>query len=168
LALGVVVAVLAMLGYIQYARSVPADSPLARMYRTEADLTSLVKAVETYHALYGVYPPGGRDGLQKACAALSRRANYLPDGPPPDGWNRPFRYVPSTEYDFPGSPTVRQDGQPYAPGAYQIYSMGSTAGPDSNAPDTRRGFITSWDKEKTWRPSYNELQKQYLLERKVR
>jgi len=123
--------------YVAYARRIPADSPLARMYRTEADLAALAKAVDAYRAAYGAYPDAGQEGLRKACAALSEIANYLPDGPPLDGWNRPFHYAPVAEQD-----------------AYRLHSAGAL--------DSESGFIVHGDPEKSWRPHYRALQREFM------
>lgn len=137
---------------VAYSLMVPVDSPRARMFRTEADLTSLVTALETYKADKGEYPPSGPAGLRMATDHLSRTANYMPDGPPPDGWGRPYCYVRAQ--DYAGSDTVLRDsgGNCHAPGTYQLYS----AGEDGNL-QTQQDNICSWRRDaKPWREWYEK------------
>jgi hypothetical protein len=122
------------------------------MYRTEADLTSLVTAVETYKADKGEYPPSGPDGLRMATDHLSRTANYMPDGPPPDGWGRRYCYVRAQDYAGSDSALRDSGGNYHAPGTYQLYS----AGGDGDL-QTQDDNICSWLRDRRpWRKSYEE------------
>ncbi len=153
-AAGILVALAAV--YTLAALRMPQDAPLARMYRTEADIAFLAHAVEAYRAETGAYPPAGRDGLQLATKRLSRAADYVPDGPPPDAWGHPYIYVPNTQYAEPGSQAMRCGGGYCAPDTFQIYSMGSDG--DAGLDDTARQSdnITSWDSAKSWRAAYRK------------
>ncbi len=73
--------------------SLPDNSPLARMYRTEADLAALVNAVNTYAQIHDAFPPSGLEGLELAVAAASSEVDFFPHGPPRDGWGREFEYA---------------------------------------------------------------------------
>ncbi|HIJ74679.1 MAG TPA: hypothetical protein HPP83_11320, partial [Candidatus Hydrogenedentes bacterium] len=75
---GVLVAVVTV--FVVASRRIPEDAPIARMYRTEAGLTALAKAIETYRDAHGAYPPAGIEGLRLATDYLSRDADYFPDG----------------------------------------------------------------------------------------
>lgn len=132
----------------------PADAPLARMYRTEADLASLVKVVELYRRDCGAYPPAGVAGLMLATKAVSRRVNYFPSGPPPDGWERPFCYVPSAQYGEAGTAALKNEGAYFAPDTFQIYSMGEDGDPGINDTVCREDNIVSWEPRKPWRAVY--------------
>ena len=137
------------------------DAPLARMYRTEATLTALVKAVDTYYEAHGTYPPAGTDGLRLAAGHLSRIADYFPEGPPPDAWERPYRYVPHTQYHEEDCGALKAGGQYAAPETYQVYSLGADGKAGIRDAIYRQDNITSWDKEKSWRPVYRALNKAY-------
>ena len=144
-----------------YVNRLPEDAPLARMYRTEADLTALCIAVDTYFEAHEAYPPAGAGGLRLATDHLSRNVPYLPDGPPHDGWDRPFCYVPHTEYDRAGAGAFRDATAYPAPGTYQIYSVGvdGAAGHEDEA--KRLDNIRSWDSGRPWRAVYHEHQRTY-------
>ena len=139
----------------------PNDAPLARMYRTEADLRALSTSIRAYVDAHGVYPPQGAAGLQSATACISHKADYFPQGPPLDGWGRPFCYVSHTDYQREGSGAIMQQGMYLAPDTYQLYSCGADG--DSGLDDiaARRDNICSWDPAKTWRTVYHELQTTY-------
>ena len=146
----------------------PADAPLARMFRTEAELRVLVKAVDTYHQTYGAYPPPGSEGLLKAVAHLDRNVNYLPSGPPTDGWDRPFHYVPGDRYNEPGSDTLRDTTlYPYSPDTYQIYSLGADGKAGTGESSEQRDNITNWDDMRPWRTIYRELNRTYLQDKRT-
>jgi len=135
---------------------IPKDAPRPRMYRTEADLAALVKALEVYREAYGAYPPRGAAGLRLATDHLSRNADYLPDGPPPDAWGRPYCYVPHTEYAEPGSGALRMDEEFAAPDTYQVYSAGADGDPGLESAEARRDNICNWDPDKSWRAVYGK------------
>lgn len=144
------------------ALSTPRHSPKAQMYRTEATLRSLANAIETYRADLGTYPPAGESGLRLAVTHLSKTVDYLPDGPPRDAWDRAYYYVPSADYDLPGSTAIKMDGQSMAPGTYQLYSAGIDGDPGLDDPRKRADNITSWDSERPWRTKYYYLQQAYF------
>ncbi|MBI5095780.1 MAG: type II secretion system protein GspG [Candidatus Hydrogenedentes bacterium] len=139
----------------------PQDAPLARMYRTEADLAVLVKALDTYHAARGVYPPGGAGGLRMATDFLSRTGHYLPEGPPTDGWDRPFVYVPGDAYAAPESQALHRAEVYYAPHTYQVYSLGADGAAGIGDVAQQQDNITSWDSAKPWRSTYQRLNADY-------
>lgn len=132
----------------------PADAPLARMYRTEADLASLVKVIELYRRDCGAYPPAGVAGLALATKAVSRRVDYFPGGPPPDGWERAFCYVPSAQYGETGTGALGDGGAYFAPDTFQIYSMGEDGDPGIDNIVHREDNIVSWEPRKPWRAAY--------------
>ena len=146
----------------------PEDAPLARMYRTEADLAGLARALDGYHAEHGQYPPAGAEGLRMATEHLSKIAAYFPGGPPPDGWDRPYCYVPAAQYDDAEAGALRAEGGFCAPGAYQLYSLGAdgAAGVDREA--DREDNISNWDRTRPWRKVYREINKAFMRERKAR
>ena len=152
--------------YLLLSLRMPEDAPLARMYRTEADIAFLKKAVENYHALKGVYPPAGPEGLLEATRLLSAKANYLPDGPPPDGWGRPYRYVPHAQYGEPQWQAIRCGDACCAPDTYQIYSEGADGDPGIDDPAKRQDDICSWDESKAWRTAYREANKAFMKTRR--
>jgi hypothetical protein len=149
------------IGWIMSLR-VPKDSPLARMYRTEADLRALVTAVEMYRRHLGVYPPGGREGLRAATKHLSRNVDYLPQGPPNDGWDRPYVYVPHTEYARLGSRAFTGPRGAFAPQTFQIYSVGRDGDAGLTNPELARDNIVSWDPDCSWRAVYKEGQSEFM------
>ncbi|MCP4638896.1 MAG: hypothetical protein GY851_00610 [bacterium] len=152
--------------YAAKAIRMPQDAPLARMYRTEAELAALVKAVDTYRGDHGAYPPAGAEGLRAATDHLSRNVLYLPDGPPLDGWRRAYHYVPSTCYENAGSGAFRGAEGFHAPGRYQIYSVGADGQAGIDNAEARRDNVTSWDSGKSWRNTYQALQKAYDREQR--
>jgi hypothetical protein len=135
------------------------------MYRTEADLTALIKAVDTYRAEEGAYPPAGPEGLRMATDFLSRKGHYLPDGPPPDGWDRPFVYVPSSAYAAPNSQALRHGNAYYAPDTYQLYSAGADGANGLDDTEKQRDNIGNWDSAKSWRTDYFKLNSDYMTQR---
>ena len=150
---------LALLAAWWLARSLalPNDSPLARMYRTETILTVLANAVDAYHAEYGTYPGPGRPGLDAAINLLATKANYLPGGTPYDAWGRPYRYIPSTAYNAPGSEALRCGQDFCQPETYQLYSAGADGHPGVDDDATRVDNITSWEPDKPWRAVYHAM-----------
>lgn len=148
------------------AARLPQDAPLAQMYRAEAGLAALMKAVETYQAAYGAYPPAGREGLRQAAAHLSGAANFLPDGPPLDPWGRDYVYAPSREYDVADSLALRDESGFYSAQTYQLYSMGADGDPGIDQPGARRDNISNWDPEKPWRSVYKERNRLFMRERR--
>lgn len=149
--------------YLVVSIRMPEDAPLARMYRTEADLVALRKAIDTYHQTYGVYPRAGAGGLRRATDFLSRNAAYFPQGPPLDGWGRPFHYVPFTQYQDPTAGALSSNGDYHAPNTYQLYSLGADGEAGLHTSDSQLDNITSWDSRKPWRNVYGKLQETYLM-----
>ena len=133
------------------------DSPIARMYRTEADLASLANAIDAYFEAKGVYPPPGGVGLAVALEHISQSVDYFPDGPPLDGWGRPFHYVPSFAYPTHDSGALK-DGTYLAPETYQLYSLGQDGDAGRTNPAARADNITSWDSDRPWRSLYGKLE----------
>ena len=152
--------------YCIVALRLPEDAPLARMYRTEADLAALAKAVDMYFESCGAYPPGGPAGLRLATDHLSRNAAYFPYGPPNDAWAEPFTYVPHKEYGETNSPALRRDGIFFAPETYQLYSMGADRASGGESFPAYLDNITSWDAAKSWRAKYRDLNKRYFDEKR--
>jgi len=148
--------------YCLVALRLPEDAPLARMYRTEADLSALTKAVDSYFESHGSYPPGGLDGLRLATDHLSRNVAYFPYGPPNDSWSRSFTYVPHNEYQAPESQALQRDGVFFAPETYQLYSAGADGVAGVDDPAGQADNIVSWDTAKSWRAKYRDLNKRYL------
>jgi hypothetical protein len=126
--------------FVYNAYQTPLDSPLARMYRTEASLTALEKALRVYQAELGALPHEGGAGLRAAAKRLSAQADYFPRGPVHDAWGNAFVYAPK------------------GGGAYRLHSRGA------DAQDATRDDITSWEPDKPWRPVYKELQRAYKRE----
>jgi hypothetical protein len=127
------------------------DSPIARMYRTEADLASLANAIDSYYDAKGVYPPPGDVGLAVALEHISQTVDYFPGGPPFDGWGRGFHYVPHSAYATRDSGAL-MDGEYFAPDSYQLYSSGA----DGDAM-TLEDNITSWNTDQPWRAVYEAM-----------
>lgn len=152
------------IAYVLKAISVPFDSPIARMYRTEADLTMLSMAIEFYHAEWEVYPPAGDAGLDLAAAVISQQAIYLPSGPPPDGWARSFVYVPHDAYANSDSGALSQDDAYFAPETFQLYSLGVDGLSGAQDWANYQDNILSWDTTKSWRALYEQLQQSFLNE----
>jgi hypothetical protein len=154
-------------GYIIVAKRLPEDAPLARMYRTEASLAGLVRAVEGYRHDTGAWPPPGPEGLKMATDHLSRAASYFPDGPPPDAWGRPFVYVPGDTYAAPGSSALRDArGGHFAPDSFQLYSVGADGNPGLEQGSAAEDNIVSWDDSRPWRALYHKMNKAFMLERR--
>jgi hypothetical protein len=145
-----VVLVLVVAVFVARSFWVSPDAPMSRMYRTEADLRSLMTAIETYYAYKGVYPPPGEAGIAVALAHLSQTVDYFPDGAPLDGWGQAFVYVPHFAYRG-GESGALKDGDYFAPDSYQLYSVGA----DGDA-ETVADNITSWDADRSWRRIYRE------------
>lgn len=145
----------------------PQDAPLAQMYRTEADLTVLVKALDTYRAGQGGYPPAGPEGLRMATDYLSKTGHYMPQGPPTDGWDRPFVYVPSEAYAAPGSVALSGAAGYFAPSTYQVYSLGADGAAGLRVEAERADNITSWESVKPWRTVYRKLNADFMAARRV-
>ena len=148
-------------GYLIVAVRLQQDAPLARMYRTEADLAGLVKAVDAYFRDHGQYPPAGPEGLRLATDHLSRKANYFPHGPTPDAWGRPYHYVPHTAYD--ADPAALRDQRGYgAPDSYQLYSMGADGDAGVDDPEKQGDNICSWEEGRSWRAAYRARNKDFM------
>ena len=138
----------------------PYDAPLARMYRTEADIASLARAVELYKEARGEYPPPGLDGLRQATDFVSGARGFFPDGPTPDAWGRPYKYVAHTDYANPDWGAQRCGGSFCAPNEFQIYSAGADG--EAGTPDD----ILGWDQSRPWRPVYNLMNEDFMRNRK--
>lgn len=126
------------------------DSPVARMYRTEADLVALANAIDAYYEAKGVYPPAGEAGVAVALEHISQTVDYFPGGPPLDGWGRAFHYVPHFAYATSDSGALKA-GSYFAPDSYQLYSFGA----DGDAA-SRNDNITSWEPDRPWRNVYRD------------
>lgn len=157
-----------MLGFIAYSVSIPKGSPKAQMNRTEAALTLLMTALETYKTDIGDYPPRGQAGLRLATRHLSRNVNYVPNEESLDAWDRPFVYVPHTEYGAPGSGALESDGAFFAPDTYQLYSIGMDGDAGVATIAARSDNIASWDAAKSWRATYQRRHQEYFLEHGTR
>jgi len=131
------------------------DSPVARMYRTEADLASLVNAIDSYYEAKGVYPPPGDVGLATALDHISEAVDYFPGGPPSDGWGRAFRYVPHFAYPTKDSGALK-DGAYFAEDGYQLYSLGADGDAGKTNARARADNITSWERDRPWRDVYGD------------
>lgn len=153
-----------VLGFIAYSVSVPKGSPKAQMNRTEAALTLLVTALETYKTDLDAYPPGGQTGLRMATKHLSRNVNYVPTDESLDAWGQPFVYVPHSEYGTPNSGALEDDGEYFAPETYQVYSIGMDGDAGINSIEKRADNISNWDASKPWRETYQRRHQQYFLE----
>ncbi len=129
------------------------DSPVARMYRTEADLATLANAIDAYFEAKGVYPPPGDVGLAVALDYISQTVDYFPNGPPLDGWGRAFHYVPNFAYPLKDSGALRDEAY-FAPDAYQLYSFGADGDPGKTNRAARADNITSWESDRPWRSVY--------------
>lgn len=147
LALPVLVVAAAVLVYFWQRARMPEDAPLARMYRTEADLAVLVKAVDAYRESETTYPPPGPEGLAIAVEYLSRNTAFFPEGPPRDAWGRQFMYHPDR------SAAERVGASPEAP--YVLYSVGSDGQPGTV------DDITNWLSNRPWRTVYEARQRAY-------
>ncbi|MFO7776114.1 MAG: type II secretion system protein GspG [Candidatus Hydrogenedentota bacterium] len=158
----VVLAAIAIAAAWWMSQRLPAEAPLARMYRTEADLWMLRHAIEQYHDKNGVYPPPGKRGLEKAIETLGQGADYLPGGPPPDGWGRPFHYVPHTAYGENGAEAFQSDGHYEAAASFQLFSPGASGEPGFDDPEARRDTITSWEPDRPWRTTYHKLNEAFM------
>lgn len=162
--LGVAILVTAVVWW--RAHRVPEDAPLARMYRTEADLWMLRHAIEQYHEKNGVYPPSGREGLEKAIETFGQGADYLPGGPPPDAWGRPFHYAPHTAYGEDGVEVFQTEKRYEAPETFQLFSPGASGEPGFDDAEARRDTITSWEPDRPWRGAYRRLNEAFMEERR--
>lgn len=157
-----------VLGFIAYSVSIPAGSPKARMSRTEAELTLLRTALDTYKTDLGVYPPSGQSGLRMATKHLSRNVNYITEEEARDGWDQPFVYVLSADYAKENSGALENDGKYFAPESYQLYSIGMDGDAGINATDKRADNITSWEVDHPWQKTYQRRHQDYFYERGTR
>jgi len=145
----------------------PLDSPVPMMYRTEAQMQSLVSAIEKHHKMHGEYPPSGIEGQQAAVDALNATVLYLTELPR-DAWNRHFVYVRADDYNVDSLGAVRNRSTEtfYNPGTYQLYSLGMDGGwvrdddpADPQSPN--RDNVNNWDRARSWRGAYRERQREY-------
>ncbi len=145
----------------------PLDSPIPMMYRTEAQMQSLITATEKYYKTYGEYPSSGIEGQRAAVDALNATVEYLAELPR-DAWGRYFVYIRAADYDVESWGAMRNagDGSFYNPDTYQIYSLGmdGTASHDgaSGSPDeVNSDNINNWDHSRSWRETYEQRQREY-------
>ena len=132
----------------------PIDSPLPMMYRTEAQMQSLLSAIDKHHKMYGEYPASGIEGQKAAVDALNATVQYLTELPR-DAWGRHFIYIRSADYDKEtGAMKDPETGEFHNPETYQLYSQGMDAG--QSATDN----VNNWDKTRSWRQVYKDRQKQ--------
>lgn len=151
----------ALLLYVMFTARIPADSPMARMYRTEADMALLRKAILVYYDTYEVYPPGGEHGLSIAMELFTNVDRFLPEGLPADGWEEAFVYVPHSEYGMPESSALLVNDGFEAPESFQLFSRGADGKAGASASSEREDNIVSWEKSKNWRPTYKKLQRTF-------
>ncbi|GMW02016.1 MAG: hypothetical protein AMXMBFR84_31520 [Candidatus Hydrogenedentota bacterium] len=143
--------------------SIPDGSPLHAMRVTEANLTLLETAIETYRQAHNAYPDAGERGLNSAVAELSREADYLPGGAPADAWGRPYVYVPFEAYGEPGAEAMKDESGAYAaPGSYQLYSRGLDGISSALPSDANTDNIVSWDRSKPWQARYRHKHKEFV------
>jgi len=146
---------------------IPLDSPMPMMYRTEAQIQSLVSAIEEYHKIHGEYPPSGIEGQRAAVDALNATVVYLTELPR-DAWTRHFVYVHAGDYGDESGNAIRDktSGEFYNPLTYQLYSLGmdgvrarddDPAGPRS----PNRDNINNWDRTRSWHKTYRDRQREY-------
>ena len=152
--------------YLLLSLRLPEDAPLARMYRTEADIAFLKKAIEHCREVKGAYPPAGHEGLLEATRVLSAKADYVPGGPPPDAWGRPYHYVPHAQYGEPQWQALRSGDAYCAPDTYQLYSEGADGDPGLDDAVKQQDNIRSWDSSKTWRAVYRDANEAFMKTRK--
>ena len=103
----------------------------------------LRNALDHYRAERGMYPPAGTGGLAAATEFLSAAGNYLPGGPPSDGWGRPYIYA------------IGKNGA-------RVYSLGAdgidgTTGKPGSADD-----IGADAASRSYRPHYRVLQREFI------
>jgi len=138
---------------------------MARMYRTETGLAALENATRQYFLKYRTYPPAGEAGLRLAAGYLSRNVDYLPGGPPLDGWGRPFQFVPASQYSEPQWEAIEGPQGYYNPGSYQLFSVGADGKAGVDNATAQADNITNWDRDRSWRAAYARLQEEYRRER---
>jgi hypothetical protein len=132
----------------------PLDSPVPMMYRTEAQMQSLLSSIDKHHKMYGEYPPSGIDGQKAAVDALNATVQYLTELPR-DAWGRHFVYIRSADYDNEaGAIKNLETGGFHNPETYQLYSLGMDGQPSIT------DSINNWDKNRSWRKVYEDRQKQ--------
>jgi len=148
----------------------PLGSPVPMMYRTEAQMQSLVSAIEKHHKMHGEYPPSGIEGQQTAVDTLNATVVYLTELPR-DAWSRHFIYVRADDYNVDSYRAVRDNSSEtfYNPDTYQLYSLGMDGGwvRDDNPADPRspnRDNVNNWDQDRSWRETYWERQREYQAE----
>ncbi len=147
----------------------PLDSPVPMMYRTEAQMQSLVSAIEKYYKMHGEYPASGIEGQQAAVDALNATVVYLTELPR-DAWFRHFVYIRAADYGVDSLGAVREIGTEtfYNPGTYQLYSSGMDGGrvQDDDPADSRspnRDNVNNWGQSRLWRRTYRERQREFQL-----
>ena len=137
------------------------------MYRTEAQMQSLVSAIEKYYKMHGEYPASGIEGQQAAVDVLNATVVYLTELPR-DAWLRHFVYIRAGDYKDDSLHAVRDIGTEtfYNPGTYQLYSLGMDGGwmRDDDPADLRspnRDNVNNWDRGRSWRRMYRERQREF-------
>jgi hypothetical protein len=137
------------------------------MYRTEAQMQSLVSSIEKYYKMYGEYPGSGIEGQQAAVDALNATVVYLTELPR-DAWARHFVYIRADDYGADSMGAVRDIGTEtfYNPGMYQLYSLGMDGGGvrDDDPDDLQspnRDNVNNWDQGRSWRRTYRDRQREF-------
>lgn len=134
----------------------PLDSPVPMMYRTEAQMQSLLSAIDKHHKMYGEYPPSGVPGQKAAVDSLNATVKYL-TGLPRDAWGRHFIYIRAADYNKEIRAMKNPDtGRFFNPETYQLYSTGMDA---ATSPDDN---INNWDNTRSWRKVYENMQKMWV------
>jgi len=145
----------------------PLDSPLPMMFRTEAQMQSLLTAIDKYENMYGRYPVSGGEGIEAAVDALNTTVTYLTEIPR-DAWGRPFVYVRADDYstDSLGGVHDPGTGEFFNPDSYQLYSLGMDGARERETDSTdpfspNLDNINNWDRKRSWRKVYHRLQQEY-------
>jgi len=149
-----VVMVLLAIFLVHWSRR-PGASPLEKMQWTEAQMDQFSNALNVYYTAYKQYPTMAHFGrVIHSCAIL------YSEGKPLDAWGHPFAYVPAYQLDEDGSPALA-NGSFYPEAPYQLYSRGADGDAGNVKMKARVDNITSWEKAKPWRKSYEKLEKDY-------
>ncbi len=163
LVLIIVVTMTATTAYVVYRLAdLPADSPLARMYRAEAEIHILAQAVRKYASDHGAYPPPGAGGLARALENAEAARDFFPEGQAVDPWGRPYGYTPHTHYADADGPVFRSNGDFAAPDAFQLFSLGESGAAGLEGEGAQEDVITSWEPNQPWRRIYHQRQQAYL------
>ena len=103
----------------------------------------LRNALEHYRSEYGMYPQPGPDGLAAATESLSGTGNYLPGGPPLDGWGRGYIYLPEG-------------------GGVRVYSLGADGVAGTIGAPDRLDDIDPDTTNRSYRDRYRSLQREFM------